>query len=1187
LKQTEASRCPECGVPLPEYWPKGFCPKCALDGALQEPSEEVVSEGGSAPFSPHRFGDYELFEERARGGMGVVYRARQLKLNRIVALKMILAGQFASKEEVLRFRGEAEAAARLQHPNIVSIHETGERDGHHYFSMDYVEGRTLADIVRDGPLPAQRAAKYACRIAEAIHYAHSQGVLHRDLKPSNVIIDAHDEPQITDFGLAKRMRDDFGVTVTGQVLGSPNFMPPEQTSAKSGRVGPASDVYGVGAILYCLLTGRPPFHAETIEELLLQLRDTEPVSPRLLNPSVPRDLETISLKCLEKDPARRYATAEALADELGRFIRDEPIQARPLRLTGKLWRWCRRRPAIAALSSSVVLLLLAVAVSSNVAAWRVNRARLSEQKANRNLRQTVSLLELERAEDFFNANDAAFGVAHLSAMVRRDPSNSIAANRLVSAITQRPWALPVSVPLRHLGRVTTAVFSPDGERVLTGSWDKSAHVWNARSSESIFALSHNGQISSASYSLDGKRILTASLDGTVQISDALTGDALKFLPHSKGVYWAEFSRDGTQVVTASADRAARIWNAASGALKHELRGHGSHVVLARFTPDGKRVFTGGSAGSVRGWDAESGQALFHLEDRKRTLTALAISPDGKRLACACEDGIVKLWSASNGQSLGAPLIHRRGVSHATFSPDSSLLLTTCEDGGARLWNSDTLQQIGEPLRHESGVSYGGFSPDGEKIVTTSSDNTARVWGTRNRTPLCQALRHIERVLHAGFSADGRRLVTASYDGQAQVWDLRPGLEPSVQIRHGRNVSPLALTPDGQAALTAAHDRTARLWDVRTGQPLSEPVMQDSFATRGDFAADGHRVVLAYIDGSIRLWDWGQWKMGSRVLAQPRLIAGPIQHGSKINSVRFSRDGARFVTASAGKTARIWNATNGQPVGTPLVHNDEVMSADFSGDGSKAVTASFDRSARVWDAATGRPLSEPLIHIDHVKWVGFSPDGTQVVTASTDNSACLWDAATGKKLITLPHARIVDHASFSADGTLIATACLDRTARIWDARTGQALTPPLWHEGPVARVYFSANARRLFTTMWGEGARVWDADTGRPLTEWLNTDAVWGEQFEPLSGRVLLGSKEGLLRIWDLPEAPMPVPEWFLKFAEAVAGIRLGTFGNAELVSSHELGQLSTEFLASPGKANFYQDIVSRFFRLSPSPAAVK
>src|SRR5262245_16545678 len=283
---TITSQCGECGAPLPPEWPKGLCQQCALEEALAASSGESqllnlgenLSRGMEQEASretvfsmPKNFGDYELIEEIARGGMGVVYKARQVSLNRVVALKLILSGQFASKQEVLRFRSEAEAAANLRHPNIVAIYETGERDGQHYFSMDYVPGRTLAEIVKDGPLSPQRATRYVKIIAEAIHYAHQQGILHRDLKPSNVLIDADDNPRITDFGLAKRLRGDFGVTVTGQMVGSPNFMPPEQTAGKRSNVGPPGDVYGLGATLYHLLTSRPPFQAETIEEVLQQL----------------------------------------------------------------------------------------------------------------------------------------------------------------------------------------------------------------------------------------------------------------------------------------------------------------------------------------------------------------------------------------------------------------------------------------------------------------------------------------------------------------------------------------------------------------------------------------------------------------------------------------------------------------------------------------------------------------------------------------------------------------------------------------------------------------------------------------------------------------------------------------------------------------------------------------------------
>src|SRR5262245_9582715 len=342
----ETKTCPDCGAALPADAPQGFCPQCLLAaGATAE------TQGGDVPthaaeatvqhevthhpsrFTPHgsaHFGDYELLEEIARGGLGVVYKARQTSLNRIVAIKMILAGHFASKQIAQRFKGEAVAAGTLQHPNIVAIHEIGTHEGQHFFSMDYVEGQNLAQLVGNRPLSPQSAVRYVKLIAEAIHYAHGQGILHRDLKPSNVLIDAAtDQPRVTDFGLAKRLDGESSLTVTGQVLGSPNFMPPEQASRRRGKVGRTSDVYALGGILYYLVTARAPFQADSLEHLITQVLNAEPVSPRLLNPSIPRDLETITLKCLEKETSRRYPTAQELADELGRVLRQEPIRSRP------------------------------------------------------------------------------------------------------------------------------------------------------------------------------------------------------------------------------------------------------------------------------------------------------------------------------------------------------------------------------------------------------------------------------------------------------------------------------------------------------------------------------------------------------------------------------------------------------------------------------------------------------------------------------------------------------------------------------------------------------------------------------------------------------------------------------------------------------------------------------------------
>ncbi len=379
------NRCPRCGALLTNDAPGGLCLRCLASLGVED-----LAFGDDPPWSTSNpastdslLGDYELLDEIARGGMGVVYRARQRSLNRVVALKVILSGRFASLQEVQRFRAEAEAAANLHHPNIVAIHEIGDHQGQHFFSMEYVAGQNLAALTRKGPLPAKEAARLVRIIADAIDYAHRQNILHRDLKPSNVILDAHGQPRITDFGLAKRLSGDLGLTLTGQALGSPGFMPPEQTMARHATVGPPSDVYGVGAILYHLLTGRPPFQAETVDQVLLQLRDADPVSLRLLNPGVPRDLETICLRCLEKKPENRYPTAQALAADLGRFLAGEPVHARPVSALARAGRWCRRQPAVAAL---LAVIFLTAAGGFAAVLWQLQKT----EQANRQFLDVVA-----------------------------------------------------------------------------------------------------------------------------------------------------------------------------------------------------------------------------------------------------------------------------------------------------------------------------------------------------------------------------------------------------------------------------------------------------------------------------------------------------------------------------------------------------------------------------------------------------------------------------------------------------------------------------------------------------------------------------------------------------------------------------------------------------------------------------
>jgi len=347
------------------------------------------------------FGDYQILEEIARGGMGIVYKARQISLNRIVAVKMILSGPLASETEIKRLQFEAESVANLQHPNIVAVHEAGRCDGHSYLTMEYIEGQTLSEIVREHPLPPGQAGRYVKEMAEAIHYAHQQGTLHRDLKPSNVLIDNKDRVRITDFGLAMRVAGDSELTQTGQILGTPSYMPPEQAQLQRELIGPASDIYSIGAVLYKLLTGRPPFQAETDMVTMWQLIETEPISPRLLNPAVPKDLETICLKCLEKEPHKRYATAEQLAHDLDRFLHGEPILARPIGRFARAWRWCRRHPSTSGMIASVALLVAGIFGGSLWYLHDRGERRAAEIRLETEREQRVARLEqgIEQALD--------------------------------------------------------------------------------------------------------------------------------------------------------------------------------------------------------------------------------------------------------------------------------------------------------------------------------------------------------------------------------------------------------------------------------------------------------------------------------------------------------------------------------------------------------------------------------------------------------------------------------------------------------------------------------------------------------------------------------------------------------------------------------------------------------------------
>src|SRR5262245_32880687 len=554
---------------------------------------------------------YEILGELGRGGMGVVYKARQQGLGRVVALKMILAGAHAGAQQRLRFRGEAEAAARLHHPNIVQVYEVGEQDGCPYFSLEYVDGRSLNETLAEGLPPPLQAAALVEQLARAADYAHRRGIVHRDLKPGNVLLTQDGTPKISDFGVAKRLDDEQGRTRTGDVLGTPSYMAPEQAAGKSKEIGPAADVYSLGAILYQTLTGLPPFEGQSAWETVHLVLTAEPEPPSRRNPRLPRDLETICLRCLDKDPAKRYPSALALADDLRRFQSGQPIQARPVGWPERAMKWVRRRPALAALltlSSVLLLVLLAGGWATALKESRSNRALQAAhqdlQEADRANRRALVRLNVTNGTHYLEDEDL-FGsliwFARALKLEDEDARRQAHRTRIAAVLRECPRLGQLWF---HDGAVTDVTFSPDGRWVLTASDDHTARVWDAATGNPRFdaPLRHDAAVLRASFSPDGDRVVTAGADGTVRVWDAVTGRQLAALAgHQGAVRDARFSLDGRQVVTAGTDTTARVWDATSGAPVGVPLPHDGRVVRASFHPDGKRVLTASADGAARIW----------------------------------------------------------------------------------------------------------------------------------------------------------------------------------------------------------------------------------------------------------------------------------------------------------------------------------------------------------------------------------------------------------------------------------------------------------------------------------------------------------------------------------------------------------------------------------------------------------